>query len=220
MTQITPIPDAVPTFEPAPAGLRGVAMVLGGASVLAGVAAAIFAAINQPAPLWAVVGMQALVVVGGVFAVLWSRARFAAGPALAILCAAGSIGVGAFLSYVANRGALGPLSMKVWAGSELLSATILTFVAFWTAVSRDPASRAPAIRAVLLAIPAVVGVLVVVAGSRFGIDRALASLPGVARVVLMLAYGLVASIMACMSAHALATSLGRAAAAGRTSTAE
>lgn len=210
------IPKLTPRFMPAPAAMRSVAAVISVGAMVAACAVAFFAARAQPESLWAVAGLQVLVILGGVFGLLWSRGMFATGPVLALLCAAGSVLVGGMLSFVAHRGVLGPLDMKVWAASEILAAMLLAVLALWSAIERDRASRVPAIKGVLLALPSLVLLGVVGLGGKLGVTAALASVPMWARLGAFVVLGFVAAVMLCMAAHHLADAFGRAARSGRT----
>lgn len=208
-------PTLVPTYLPAPAPMRALVAGLSGAAGLLGLVAAGLAARNSPGPLWAVVCLQLLLVPGGVFGVLWSRGRFAAGPVLALLCAAGTVGLPAMLSYIAHRGVLGPAAMKWWCLAELACAGGLTVLALASAIARDAALRAPALRGLLLALPAAVLAVIVVFGGRLGLDAAMAKLPTLVRLSATGLVGTAAAIMLCMSAHFLSIAFGGAVQAGR-----
>jgi hypothetical protein len=207
----------VPEFSPAPVAMRAAAAVLSLGVMLAACGAGFFAARAQPEALWAVAGLQGLVVLGGVFGLVWSRGCFAAGPVLGLLCAAGSVLVGGMLSFVAHRGVLGPLDMKLWVAAEVLVAVSLAVIALWSAVERDRASRVPAIKGVLLAMPSLALLVVATLGGRLGIAASLAAIPTWARLGGTLFAGFVAAVMLCMAAHHLAEAFGRAAKAGRAS---
>lgn len=205
---------ATPIFEPAPSALRSVGALASVAAMLIGTAAAFYAARAQPEPLWAVAGLQVLVVVGGFFGLVWSKGRFESGPVLALLCAAGSVLVGGMLAFVANRGMLGPIDMKWWAVCESFLALTLGFLALVSAVARDRESRVPAVKGALLCLPALGLLVCVVLGDRLGMMAALAKLPTAARIGLWLAAGFMAAVMLCMAAHHFADAFGRAAKAG------
>lgn len=207
---------AIPQYLPAPAPVRRVVAVLGAAAGLLGAAAAVLALRNSPAPLWAVVGLQLLVVPGGLFAVLWSRGRFAAGPVIALLCAAGAVGLPAMLSYIAHRGFLGPVAMKWWCFAELASAAGLTMLALVTALLRDAATAGPlAIRGLLFTAPAFAFSLAAVFGGRFGLDALLAKLPTAVRLGGIGAAGVFVAITLCIAAHYLSLAFAGAVQAGR-----
>ena len=215
-TPTTTTTIVVPTFAPAPAALRALGAVASVAALMMGAASAFFAARTQPEALWAVVGLQSLVVLGGCFGIVWSRGRFVTGPVLALLCAAGAVFVGAMLSFVAHRGVLGPLDMKWWAMGEVLLALSLAAVALSSALARDRSSHIPALKGALLSMPALALLACVVLGSRLGVMTALAAWPTWARIGMWLGVGFVASVMLCMAAHHLAVAFGLSAKSGRT----
>lgn len=208
-------PSQVPAYLPAPAALRTVVGGLGAAALMLGLAASGLALKNTPAPLWAVVCLQLLIIPGGVFGVLWSRGRFEAGPVLALLCAAGTVGLPAMLSYIAHRGLLGPVAMKWWCLAELACAGGMTVLALASAIARDPALRGPAVRGVLFALPSIALAALVLFGGRLGVDAFLAKLPTLVRLSSLGLAGAAAAIMLCMSAHFLSIAFGGAAQAGR-----
>ena len=214
MTSTPSSPAETPIFAPAPGSLRAVGAIVSLAALASGVLAAFFAARTSPEPLWAVAGLQALAVLGGCFGLAWSRGRFVTGPVLALLCAAGAVLVGGMLSFVANRGVLGPADMKWWTLGQVFLASTLGFVALASAVARDQAARIPALKGFLLSLPAFALLACVVLGSRLGIMAALATLPTWARIGLWLSLGFVASVMLCMAAHHLAVAFGRASKSG------
>jgi hypothetical protein len=214
MTNTSSSPSATPIFAPAPRTLRLLGAIVSLLTLASGLLAAFFAVRTNPEPLWAVAGLQVLVVLGGCFGLAWSFGRFVTGPVLALLCAAGAVLVGGMLCFVANRGVLGPVDMKWWTFLQVLLASTLGSVALASALTRDPLSYKPAIKGVLLSLPAIALLACVVLGTRLGIMAALAALPTAVRIGLWLGLGFVASVMLCMAAHHLATAFGRAEKAG------
>lgn len=186
-------------------------------SVVCGViaaAAVVFAALGAPLN-WIVLGLQLTTLAGCVFGLLWSRGAFETGPVLGLLCAAGAVVTGAMLAYVANRGLLGPIAMKWWSLAELACGASLAGIALWSALDRDSTSKGPAIRGVLLSMPAVALCGVLLMGSRLGVTAALDRLPMLVRFGALLILGVFAAILLCIGTHYLAIAFGKTVLAGR-----
>jgi hypothetical protein len=218
--QSKPIPSGenlgvLPVFVAPPALIRLAITAAGLAACLLAAGAIFFALTAKPEPLWALAGVQALTLLGGLFAVVWSRNRPSSGPVLALLCAAGAVLTGAGLGMIAYAGPLGPTSFKWWALAEIVCALSVAGGALLAAIARHPDAKNPFFKGSLLAIPAIGLAVIVVFGSRLGVSGLLDSLPTFARLGIFFVVGLSASIALCVAAHHLSIAFGLAHRSGR-----
>ena len=96
--------ETTPPSVPPPLALTRVgAGLLALAALVSALGVAGIALLRGAQPYWLLVGMEACIVMAGVFGVLFLRRKFDAGPAMTLLCIAGTVFAAGFLSWLAVR---------------------------------------------------------------------------------------------------------------------
>lgn len=133
---------ANPSREPSvPRFLSLAALAISAVVLISALMGSVFAATREP-PNWFVLGFELLVVIAGVFGVLFGLGRFRDGPAVCLLCVAGAIGACSLLAYQTAQQIPGSLAQG-WLVGRALAAAALAVLAGLSVICRAPGKAMP-----------------------------------------------------------------------------
>lgn len=216
MVQIQDEPDVPPTIitmtaiptTPVPRFLLFFLGLLGVAVALSAAAMAVVALVVTERPVWMLFGFEVVVMLAGVFAVLFARGRHHEAQGLTLLCIAGSVFAGSVLGWLSVNGALQvknsdvPVSLKLWLLARVGCAGVYAVAAAALVLVRRRESRPFLVRALLTGAP-----LVLAAGglalARTQISSLAGSVHPVVSIFVACVLGLVGIALASICGHCI-----------------
>jgi hypothetical protein len=129
-------------IPPAAKSTRSLSLALGALVLVSASALGLGALFAGDQPYWLLILMQVCAALAGVTAVLFGRGSFQDAPAMALLCIAGTVGVTGFLSWLSVRSGIvlggRTINLKLWMLAHAGACGLLTALAAWEVLRRDP----------------------------------------------------------------------------------